>query len=374
MKVLMTTDAMGGIFSHSVQLATALRRQGVAVTLASMGKSLSARQRAEVAAAGAELFESEYRVEWMDEPWPDVERAGNWLLEIERTIQPDVVHINGYAHATLPWRSPAVVAARSCVFSWWRAVRATPAPDRYASYRAAVSSGLAAATCTVAPTAAMLRELTAEYGTLRRSLVIHDGTASATSVAPVKQPFVLSVGRVWDPSKNIEALDAAAADLQVPVFVAGSLAGSEASATDRFPRVRLLGALRRPQLTQWMQDAAIYAAPALYEPFGTSILEAAAAGCTLVLANIPSLRELWGGAAVFVDPRDARALARTIEQLLEDGPRCQALGARAVARARTYGAELMALRYVSLYRSLLAERRTSVEPASADLARAESVA
>jgi len=369
----MTTDALGGIFSHSVQLAAALRRERVGVALASMGKRLSSRQRDAVSAAGAELFESEYRVEWMDDPWSDVERAGNWLLEIERTIQPDVVHINGYAHATLPWRAPALVAARSSVFSWWRAVRAEPAPERYASYRAAISSGLAAAACTVAPTAALLRELTAEYGTLRRSLVIHDGTVTPAAVAAAKQQFVLSVGCVWDPSKNIEVLDAAAAELNVPVFVAGSLAGSDASAPARFPRLRLLGALRRPQLAQWMQDAAIYAAPTLHEPFGSSILEAAAAGCTLVLANIPSLRELWGGAAVFVDPKDPRALARSIEQLLDDGPRCRALGARAVARARTYGAELMALRYVSLYRSLLGEH-SSTQPSSAELAHAESVA
>lgn len=363
----MTTDAMGGIFSQSVELAAALSHEGVEVTLASMGKRLSSRQRAEVSAAGAELFESEYRLEWMDDPWTDVERAGSWLLEVERSTRPDVVHINGYAHAALPWRAPALVAAHSCVCSWWRAVRADRAPDRYASYRAAVSRGLAAAACTVAPTAAMLRELTAEYGTLRRSLVIHDGSATPAAATAPKQPFVLSVGRVWDRSKNIEVLDAAAAELGVPVFVAGSLAGSDASAPATFPHVRLLGALRRPQLAQWMQDAAIYAAPALYEPFGSTILEAAAAGCTLVLGNIPSLRELWGGAAVFVDPRDARSLARAIEQLLEDAERCRALGARAVARARTYGAELMALRYVSLYRSLLGQRRT------AELAQAESV-
>ena len=361
----MTTDAMSGIVAHSVQLASALRDQRVEVALASMGKPLSSRQRAEVAAAGAELFESEHQLEWMDDPWSDVERAGEWLLDIERDYRPDVVHINGYAHASLPWRAPALVAARSCVCSWWRAVRGEPAPDRYARYRAEVSRGLAAAACTVAPTAAMLRELTAEYGLLRRSQVIHDGTATTPGSADSKQPFVLSVGRVWDRSKNIEVLDAAAADLAVPVFVAGSLSGSTASAPATFPRVRLLGALRRPQLAQWMQDAAIYAAPALYEPFGSSILEAAAAGCTLVLGNIPSLRELWGGAAVFVDPRDARALASAIEQLLGDDTRRRALGARAIARARTYGTELMALRYVSLYRSLLASWRTA-EPAPAE--------
>jgi glycosyltransferase involved in cell wall biosynthesis len=364
-KVLMTTDAMGGMFAPSVQLAAALHQQGVDVLLASMGKRLSTRQRADVADAGAELFESEYQLEWMDDPWSDVDRAGSWLLGLEREHQPDVVHINGYAHASLPWRAPALIAAHSSVCAWWRAVRGQPAPDRYAPYRAAVSRALGTAACTVAPTAALLRELTADYGPLQRSHVIPDGTPTPAAAAPSKQPFVLSVGRVWDPSKNIEVLDAAAAELSVPVYVAGSLAGSDASAPATFPRVRLLGALRRPQLAQWMQDAAIYAAPSLYEPFGSSILEAAAAGCTLVLANIPSLRELWGGAAVFVDPRNARALAHTIGQLLGDGARCQSLGARAVARARTYGAELMALRHVSLYRSLLGQSLTS-EPIHAE--------
>ena len=56
-----------------------------------------------------------------------------------------------------------------------------------------------------------------------------------------------------------------------------------------------------------MGRAAIYALPARYEPFGLSILEAALSGCALVIGDIPSLREIWADAALFVpsDGHDA---------------------------------------------------------------------
>ena len=356
MKVLMTTDAVGGVFSYSVQLAAALRRERVQVALASLGRRVSPSQRAEVAAAGAELFESDHRLEWMDDPWLDVERSGSWLLELERAVRPDLVHVNGYAHAALPWRAPALLVAHSCVCSWWRAVLGEAAPERYARYRAEVARGLGAAVCTVAPTAAMLRSLTQEYGPVRRSLVIHNGIALEGAPPASTQRIVLAAGRVWDRAKNIERLEEAAAEIDAPVFVAGDVTGPDGAAPRALTRVRLLGALPSAELAGWMRAAAIFAAPALYEPFGLSILEAAMAGCALVLGDIPSLRELWSGAAVFVDPRDARSIAAALSQLLLDERRWRALGECAAARARSYGAEPMARRYVSLYRSLAPER------------------
>jgi glycogen(starch) synthase len=50
--------------------------------------------------------------------------------------------------------------------------------------------------------------------------------------------------------------------------------------------------------------------PARYEPFGLSVLEAALSGCALVLGDIASLREVWGGAACYVRPGDSRAAPR----------------------------------------------------------------
>lgn len=352
MNILMTTDAVGGVFSYCVQLALALRGANVRVALASMGRRLSEAQRAEVHQAGAELFESDYQLEWMDDPWRDVEHAGDWLLGLEQRFVPDVIHVNGYAHAALPWRAPALLVAHSCVCSWWRAVLGEPAPERYARYRAEVARGLLAAQVSVAPTAAMLRSLTREYGAVRSSLVIPNGVAQPTSAPVAKQPFVLAAGRVWDPAKNIELLERAASTLSVPVLVAGDVADPGGRALTSFCNVRLLGSLPRAELSSWMSRAAIFAAPALYEPFGLAILEAASAGCALVLGDIPSLRELWGDAAVYVDPRDMSELGRALEHLSSDHAQRGALGALAARRARRYGADVMAERYLALYRSL----------------------
>jgi glycosyltransferase involved in cell wall biosynthesis len=95
-----------------------------------------------------------------------------------------------------------------------------------------------------------------------------------------------------------------------------------------------------------MSRAAVFASPSIYEPFGLAALEAAHAGCALVLADIPTYRELWEGAAAFVDPRDVDALAGALNALAA-GPDDRArLAASARARAQSYAPErqLAALR------------------------------
>ena len=79
--------------------------------------------------------------------------------------------------------------------------------------------------------------------------------------------------------------------------------------------------------------AAIYALPARYEPFGLSVLEAAQHGCALVLGDIDSLRENWDGAALFVDPDDAGALAASWARLAAHPTRAGRAGRAGRARA-----------------------------------------
>ena len=120
----MTADTIGGVWIYSIELAHALAEQGVEVVLATMGRPLDAVQWAEARAVpGLRVYESSYKLEWMEHPWADVAAAGTWLLQLEDELCPDVVHVNGYAHAALPWRAPTIVVGHSCVFSWWEAVR-----------------------------------------------------------------------------------------------------------------------------------------------------------------------------------------------------------------------------------------------------------
>jgi glycogen synthase len=351
--LLMTADAVGGVWRYSIDLARALRPAGIRTVVAVMGPSPSPAQRSEAAEAAVAVVDRPYRLEWMDEPWADVERAGSWLLALARALQPDIIHLNGYAHAKLPWPVPVVVVAHSCVRTWWRAVKCEDLPLQWARYSREVAEGLLAATVVVAPTAAMLNAIRDEYRVPLHSRVIPNGAVPGTRCADVeaKEPFILSVGRVWDDAKNIRAIAAIAERVAWPVVVAGECR-PPVGATSNLRGARLLGSLCAADLADWYRRAAIYALPARYEPFGLSVLEAANAACALVLGDIPSLRENWTDAALFVPPGDDRALVAAIRQLIDEPGVRTALAKRAFARASALSVERTADAYCRLYQSL----------------------
>src|SRR5436190_20431177 len=155
--ILMTADTVGGVWTYALELARALQPHGVEVQLALMGPPLRPAQHAEAEKIpNLSLFKSDYKLEWMDDCWSDVRRAGDWLLHLATRLRPDVIHLNGYTHADLPWPSPTLVVAHSCVFSWWEAVRRETPPAEWERYKREVTSGLRAAHLVVAPSAAML--------------------------------------------------------------------------------------------------------------------------------------------------------------------------------------------------------------------------
>lgn len=349
-RVLMTADTVGGVWTYAVELAHGLAARGVSTALATMGAPLSPEQRREWATVpGGSLHESVFRLEWMDDAWRDVRRAGHWLIGLERATGPDIVHLNGYAHGALAWRRPVVVVGHSCVRSWWEGVHGTVPPPRYAPYAAAVNAGLRGADRIVAPSAAMLRALRRHYGTGIDGTVIHNGReVSMRRGAARKAPMVLAAGRLWDEAKNLRVLADAAPRLSWPVIVAGATRHPHGGTTT-FRGVHHMGRLSSAALQGWMARAPIYASPARYEPFGLSVLEAALHGCALVLGDIDSLRELWDGAADFVPPDDARALARALDRLIGDPGYRRRMARAARVRAGTYTRERMADAYLDLY-------------------------
>ncbi len=163
-KILMTADAVGGVWQYSVDLIRELSAFNMEVVLATLGPRPTVEQRQQVhAIAGATLIESDFALEWMPNPWYDVDASGDWLLQLQSELKPDVVHLNGYSHAALAWRLPVVIAAHSCVFSWWRSVHHSPPDDSWAEYKRRVTHGLAAASAVIAPSRFMARAVASEY-------------------------------------------------------------------------------------------------------------------------------------------------------------------------------------------------------------------
>jgi glycogen synthase len=351
MRLLMTADTVGGVWTYAIELCRGLSLQGVEIALATMGERLNRGQQREAQTVRhLEVFESDFKLEWMDNPWDDVDAAGDWLLEIEKIFQPDIVHLNGYAHGSLRWRVPNIVACHSCVLSWSKAVYGRrEARNAGWEYRERVQRGLKAADHLVAPSLTMLRDIFEIYDCSDCSAsVISNGRSAAQFFPGTKKPYVLSAGRIWDCGKNIGGLSRISGLIEWPIFVAGSgkVLDSEMG------RCQQLGQLNSTEMSYWLSEAAIYCLPAKYEPFGLSVLEAALCGCALVLGDIPSLREIWDGAAIFVNPNDDAHLASALNALIGDEAWRQRIARHARERAVLFSPRRMTDEYLAVYKGV----------------------
>lgn len=345
--VLMTADCVGGVWSYAAGLCASLPE--ICFVLATMGPRARPVQRGDITRLdNVVLAESGYRLEWMGDAGKDFEASCDWLVGLAERHNVDLVHVNGYAHAGLAIDRPVLVAAHSDVLSWWAAVHQCSAPQQWDYYRKRVVAGLASATRVVAPTAAVLHNLEQQYRPVGNAEIIANGINPAAFCPSFKQPVVFAAGRIWDAAKNLVALDEVAPRLAWPVEIAGD-AGHPESGAANLANVRLLGRLGPAEMARQLGKASIFAAPALYEPFGLTILEAAAAGCALVLGDIPSLRENWDGAAVFVAPQDRPALGSAINRLIANAGDRIRLAMAARCRARHLTLDRMARAYAALY-------------------------
>jgi glycosyltransferase involved in cell wall biosynthesis len=307
------------------------------------------------------LIESNLALEWQDPAGDDVPNARRFLEDLEDTIQPDIIHLNSFREANFDWFAPVVVVAHSCVNSWGLACHDTEwlAEPKWQHYTRAVAAGLDRAQAWVSPSRAFQDVICDLYRPSSPGTVIWNGISPASSPPSSKRRIILSAGRLWDAAKNVSALARASRGLDWPVFVAGPQ--SDEPTNDR-GELTLIGDLSYSALCSRMQRAAIFVSPARYEPFGLSVLEAASAECALILSDIPTFRELWDGAALFVDPADDRALHRALAGLCADDQERARLQRAARERSERYSLARTAEAYRALYQRLMATHSRSVTP------------
>jgi glycosyltransferase involved in cell wall biosynthesis len=230
-------------------------------------------------------------------------------------------------------------------------------PPDFAWRARLVARGCAKADALLAPTAAVAAATARFYGLPEPPIVVHNGRSAPPARAMPEgdaAPYAFTAGRLWDEGKNLGALDRAAARLapSVPVLAAGPTEGPGGARLD--PRhLRTLGRLGEGEMARRLAERPVFVSAARYEPFGLSVLEAAQAGCALVLSDIPTFRELWDGAAEFVPAEDDRALAAAIERAARDPGHRARLGAAARARAERCTVEAMAAGTAAVYGRLL---------------------
>jgi glycosyltransferase involved in cell wall biosynthesis len=353
-RILMTSDAVGGVWTYSTGLASALAAAGMEVHLVTLGPSPQ-RERRSMLRGRVRLIESNLALEWQDPGADDLPNARRFLEDLEDEIQPDVIHLNGFREATFDWLAPVLVVAHSCVNSWALACDDSEwlAEPKWQNYTRAVAAGLNKAQAWVSPSRAFHDVICTLYRPISPGAVIWNGIPPPVSPPSSKRRFILAAGRMWDAAKNVSALVSASKGLDWPLFVAAARSDFRSNGAGG---VTFMGELAHSALRARMQRAAIFVSPARYEPFGLSVLEAASAGCALVLSDIPTFRELWSGAALFVDPSDDRALHRALAVLCADDRERARLQLAARERSERYSLMQTADAYRALYQSLLASR------------------
>ena len=340
--LLMTADAVGGVWTYALDLASALAAMGTRTTLAVMGPGLDAARRAEAALVpDVTMVETGLPLDWLAADPTELQRAGRELAALAERSRADLVQLNAPALAAdARFACPVVGVCHSCLATWWEAVRGGPMPADFVWRSAMLARGYAACDALVAPSGAFADATARVHALSRRPDVVWNGRRPRP-VAVVVAPFAFTAGRLWDEGKDLATLNHAAGLLDIPVLAAGPSCGPNGAAVE-LSNLRLLGNLDAAAMDMWLSRGPIFVSAARYEPFGLAVLEAAQAGCALVLSDIASFRELWDGAALFVTPGDGAGFAAAVTGLSRNQEQRSSLCVAALQRARRYSAQAMA--------------------------------
>jgi glycosyltransferase involved in cell wall biosynthesis len=345
-RVLMTVDAVGGVWRYALDLARGLRGLGTEVVFAGFGPAPEAAQRAE-AEGVADLRWTGLPLDWMVEDASALADVPGAIARLAAQTRADLVQVNLPSQAAgLATDRPVAAVSHSCIVTWFRVVKGGEPPEAWGWQRRLNAEGLARADAVAAPSASHAELMRRCYG-LDAVEVVPNAVREAPTAAR-KQPLAYAAGRWWDEGKNAATLDAAAARARWPIHALGALEGPQGQ-TAAFRHARAAGPRSHAELRRLAGTAGAFVSPSVYEPFGLAALEAAQAGAALVLADIPTYRELWEGAALFAPPHDPDAFAAALDRLAKDPALRDRLGATAQARAADFAPERQAQAMQAVY-------------------------
>ncbi len=357
MRLLITTDTVGGVWTYTKELTEGLLLRGHDVLLISMGRRPSVDQKTwanQTRARWMRRFSylpTEHALEWMQGNAACYSAAEPTLMVQIKKWRPDVLHLNQFCYGALPTDLPKVVIAHSDVISWSEACRGQRPLDSawFRHYAKVVSQGLTQAHAVVAPTRWMLTALSGNYDVPPHRAVIMNGREiGPTNKGQPRKLQAITIGRVWDEGKNIRVLEDIFSPM--PLLVGGELS-LEAEPPFTSSRLQLLGQLSEADALALFAASSLYIATSRYEPFGLAPVEAALSGCAVIAHDIASLREVWGESAFYF--QSAVDLTQLLHALHADAALLARAASKACARARAlFSRDAMVASYLALYEQL----------------------
>jgi glycosyltransferase involved in cell wall biosynthesis len=349
-RILMTLDAVGGVWRYGIDLAEGLRMRGFDTIFACLGPEPNEAQAAEAERCG-ELVHLGGKLDWQVDSEAELGRIYDLISNAAARCGADLLHLNLPSQAaSLEADAPIVTVSHSCVPTWFHAMR-DGLPERLEWNRKLNTAGFRASDAVIAPSASHAAMLLDCYGSIENLRVVHNSVASCGEACH-KDHLVFAAARWWDEAKNGKVLDEAADSMDWPLLLAGSCRGPGGE-TVTIDSAICRGQLSHAETLALMRQAAIVVSPSLYEPFGLVALEAAASGAALVLADIPTYRELWDGAACFADPHDPDAFAATVNLLVSSGGLREKFAEAARDRSKLFSRRMQVDAMAALYRQLI---------------------
>jgi len=358
MRVLMTTDTVGGVWTFTRELAGGLLNNGCAVALVSLGRMPSQSQQS-WADQQTERWGTRFRykalstpLEWMNDNGCAFTGAAPALMRIIEEFDPELLLSSQYSFGALPCDLPRIVIAHSDVLSWAEACRAQGLEqskwlDKYISL---VQTGLDRADAVVAPTQWMLDALSRSFTLPSERQVIANGrTLPSVDMTAKRRMQAVTAGRLWDEGKNVKLLETV--ESPIPLLVAGERQHESSSLSADAADLRFLGPLSESKMLSLFRESAIYVCTSRYEPFGLAPIEAAQCGCAILANDIPSLREIWGDSALYFTGPES--LSSWLWRLSDHPWLLNEAREIAASHAREFTAESMTEGYLDLFSSIL---------------------
>lgn len=178
------------------------------------------------------------------------------------------------------------------------------------------------------------------------------------------QPFILYVGQIQHPNKNIVALlhafNRIKSDLNMLYKLV--LVGKEHLSSQIVYKtvdeqsltgdVLFTGYVKSEDLPIFYNAASLFVYPSLYEGFGIPVVEAMACGCPVIASDASSLPEVAGDAGMLIDPNDIDGIAKTIKEVLSNSTKREEMIQKGFKQIRKFSWEDSARKVLEIFQEL----------------------